>query len=147
MDIERDGSGRFLPGNSGGPGRPKRATETAYLRVLSDVLTPDAWRGIVERAVKDAQAGDDKARAWLSRFALGAEPPPLSTLAALDWLGIDDGLLEEAAGCSLLNSASGFPRPSAIDAAVILQTERAQLAETAGRRAERKAKKAALRAE
>ena len=56
MTIEhRNNLGRFTAGNPGGPGRPKRAVEEEYLRVLSEKLSPmgevlqelleeDSWR-------------------------------------------------------------------------------------------------------
>ncbi len=37
MTKECDMNGRFIPGNSGGPGRPRRAVELDYLAVLGDV--------------------------------------------------------------------------------------------------------------
>ena len=95
MDIERDEAGKFAPGNSGGPGRPRRATERTYLLALSDALTLEDWKAIVRRAVEDARNGDAKSREWLSRYALGAEPTTLAQLAALEALGVDDDLLTE----------------------------------------------------
>jgi hypothetical protein len=78
----RADDGRFLPGNAGGPGRPRRAVETDYLRVLSDACPLDDWRIIVSRAVEDAQAGDARAREWISRFVLGEQGGhPLEILA------------------------------------------------------------------
>ena len=44
----RDERGRFLPGNSGGPGRPPRAIERDYLSIAGDVITPEDWRSLVE---------------------------------------------------------------------------------------------------
>ena len=74
--------GGFLPGNAGGPGRPRRAVETDYLRVLSDACPLDDWQTIVGRAVEDAKAGDAKARDWLGRYVLGEQGGhPLEILA------------------------------------------------------------------
>jgi hypothetical protein len=61
--------------------------ELDYLAALSDAVTLDRWRAIVERAVDDAAKGDDKARAWLSRYLIGDEAR-LSELARLDALGL-----------------------------------------------------------
>lgn len=72
--------GQFQPGNAGGPGRPPRATEFVYLRAFNESLTVEDWEAIVRRAVKDAKAGDGKARDWLTRYALGNEPPSLAEL-------------------------------------------------------------------
>jgi len=49
--------------------------------VLSERLSLDDWRSIVDRAVQDARAGDARARDWLSRYALGSEPMSLTALA------------------------------------------------------------------
>jgi hypothetical protein len=78
----RNGSnGRFLPGNSGGPGRPRRLTEAAYLAALAEEVPLEVWRIICQRAVRDALAGDHKARDWLSRYLMGNP----DTLPALWW--------------------------------------------------------------
>ena len=89
-----DSRGRFASGNSGGPGRPRRAIETDYLAALGDALTIDAWREIVTGAITSAKIGDDKARAWLSKYALGESSISLYELARRDALdySIDDQL-------------------------------------------------------
>ena len=70
---DRDAAGRFVPGNSGGPGRPPRATETEYLETLTEVVTPERWRAICQRAVADAEQGDARARAWVARYMIGED--------------------------------------------------------------------------
>lgn len=99
-DNGRDKRGRFAPGNTGGPGRPRRAVERDYLAALSDECGPDTWRRIVRRAVADAEAGDATARAWLGRYLLTAPEsdatPPLCRLAAEESLGVDP-VADEAA--------------------------------------------------
>jgi len=87
-DDGRDTAGRFAIGNPGGPGRPRRAIETDYLRMLAERLTPDAWRAIIDTAIDDAKTGDARARDWLTRYALGATPPTLWALAVADAAGI-----------------------------------------------------------
>lgn len=67
----RDKLGRFVKGSSGGPGRPKRATELEYLAVLGEAVGIDTWREVVVRAVTDAKAGDGKAREWLAKYLIG----------------------------------------------------------------------------
>ena len=81
MSDGRDDIGRFSTGNNYGQGRPPRAIERDYLAVLSERLSLDDWREVVSRAVKDARAGDARARDWLSRYALGSEPMSLTALA------------------------------------------------------------------
>ena len=71
MTEQRDCHGRFTQGNRGGPGRPPRPTETAYLSALMEACPPDTWRRVCERAVQDAQNGDSRARQWLARSLVG----------------------------------------------------------------------------
>lgn len=86
----RDARGRWMDGNPGGPGRPPRATEAAYMRATLAVCDTDAWRDIVARAVKDARAGNARARDWLTRYTLGPNPPGPMALAVRDVLGVTD---------------------------------------------------------
>jgi hypothetical protein len=55
--------------------------ERDYLVTLTEECPPETWRAICRRAVKDALAGDARARDWLSRYLLG-NPAELPTLAA-----------------------------------------------------------------
>jgi hypothetical protein len=92
----RGEGGRFLPGNPGGPGRPRKTVERAYLDELVGVVTAEKWRAIVERAVTDATAGDASARTWLSKHLLGDEPAALAGVldelrAEVERLKDDDG--------------------------------------------------------
>ncbi len=87
---DRAPDGRFLKGWKGGPGRPRRAVESDYLRRLSEGVSLSAWARVVKKALEQAQAGDDKARSWLSKYLLG-EPNEhaLRNLAADEIAGID----------------------------------------------------------
>ena len=69
----RDANGTFARGNPGGPGRPRRETEAAYLRTLRDAVPLDDWRAICERAATDAMAGDAKSREWLAKYLMPAD--------------------------------------------------------------------------
>ncbi|MFV2045333.1 MAG: hypothetical protein ACC700_19135 [Anaerolineales bacterium] len=71
MADGRDKQGRFTPGNPGGPGRPSRETEFRYLIVIGDSVSLDDWREIVEIAVTGAKNGDQRDRAWLSKYLVG----------------------------------------------------------------------------
>lgn len=84
----RETNGQFAQGNSGGPGRPPRQTESDYLRATVAACSIEDWTAIVERAVQDAKAGNSKAREFLGRYFLGAAPI-LSELTALDEVGLD----------------------------------------------------------
>ena|SRR6185312_7183817 len=66
-----DSVGRFTNGNSGGPGRPKRATEAEYLQTLKELCPLERWQRIIERALLDAEQGDAKARTWLGSYLIG----------------------------------------------------------------------------
>lgn len=71
MKLERDEKGRFIEGNPGGPGRPRRDIEAEYLETISNTVTPEDWQQVIRRAVKDAKGGDARAREWLSRYLIG----------------------------------------------------------------------------
>jgi hypothetical protein len=68
----KDSQGRFVQGNVGGPGRPRRRAGDRLAAIEAGV-TSDVWRRIIAQAVADALAGDHRARAWLSRYLI-AEP-------------------------------------------------------------------------
>jgi hypothetical protein len=87
----RGKGGRYAKGNPGGPGRPRRAIELDYLRTLSERVTLPRWAKIVDAAIELAEAGDDKARSWLSSYALRrpGEAMPLARIADAEELGID----------------------------------------------------------
>jgi len=86
---ERDENGRFLPGNSGGPGRPARATEREYLTSLVGRVTLDDWAEVVDKAVEDAKVGDSQARKWLSEWLLRGVPILADVYAAQE-IGHDE---------------------------------------------------------
>ena len=71
----RDGMGRFVKGNPGGPGRPRSNKEEKYLAAMSEACDEEAWQAIVLRATQDAINGDAKARTWLSDYLVG--PPTI----------------------------------------------------------------------
>lgn len=45
----RDEKGRFKPGYSGGPGRPKKAVEDAYLNAILDALPPEELTALIRK--------------------------------------------------------------------------------------------------
>ncbi len=91
----RQGNGRFAKGNPGGPGRPRRSVEIEYLARLSEIVTLDDFAKIAERAKTDAIDGDARAREWLSKYFLGANPLTLTRLAAME--AVHNGSTDEAA--------------------------------------------------
>jgi hypothetical protein len=74
------GNGYFRDGNPGGPGRPTRQKEREYLDATIAAVPLARWRKIVRTAVADAEAGDHRARAWLSSILIGSDPPALRDL-------------------------------------------------------------------
>ena len=79
----RDGSGRFLPGNPGGPGNPL-ARQIGRLRsALHEALTVEDMARVVRAMLKRAQAGDVAAARLCLEYAIG-KPMQGSVAAALD---------------------------------------------------------------
>ena len=54
----RQAGGRFGPGNRYGKGRPPRAIEASYMAALADIVPPERWAAICDKAAQDAEAGD-----------------------------------------------------------------------------------------
>lgn len=142
--TQRTTGGKFAPGNAGGPGRPPRQTETAYLARMMHVVSLDAWGDIVRAAVAAAQAGDHQARAWLSSFLVGkAEtiaPKPTAVVVA-ELLGTDEALERAAMEVAkpILSqrrfSALGIDKDDEEEEAIIGEAKRELLKAEARRRA------------
>ena len=71
--MTRDENGKFVKGNGGGPGRPKKLREEKYHEILVSVVDPIAWAAICAKAVSQAKHGDGLARKWLADYLIG--PP------------------------------------------------------------------------
>lgn len=68
-----------------GAGRKARATEDyqgAMRGVFETRVTPSAWAAVIDRALEQAQLGDDRARAWLTPWLVGAEPKEVTVTGA-----------------------------------------------------------------
>ena len=50
---QRNNKGQFIKGGGGGPGRPTRDTEKAYIEAAMSQCDPETWGQIVAQAVKD----------------------------------------------------------------------------------------------
>jgi len=74
MARKRDGNGRFVKGDSGGPGRPPRAKEEQYYEIMRSACSFAEWRKIIKKAVEQAKRGNHPARKFLADYLLG---PPL----------------------------------------------------------------------
>jgi hypothetical protein len=109
MGADRDDSGRFAPGNPGGPGRPRRATEGDYLAALSEAVPMERWGEIVATAIDQAVAGDAKAREWLGSYLAGKPTGnALRRLAAAEVEAAPDE--EPATACDVLDVALDMER-------------------------------------
>ena len=95
MADKRKPNGQFDMGNAGGPGRPRRAVESDYLRALSEACPPDTWQEICQKAVELAKQGDPKAREWLASHLL-RDVPTLQTVVAQELAEVDPLELEVA---------------------------------------------------
>lgn len=94
----RTPSGQFAAGNSGGPGRPRRATEHRYVQGVIEGVPPERWAKIVERAASDAEQGCAVARMWLTRILCGITPPTPRELAEMEAAGQSiDAMVEKGA--------------------------------------------------
>lgn len=100
---DRDAKGRFVKGRHGGPGRPPRQVETAYLTLLTTEVKPDYWAAICRRAVADAMKGNAQAREWLGRYLLGDSVASATEIPAVPLTNAADALalLSRAAGLVL----------------------------------------------
>ncbi len=71
-DSERDARGRFLPGNSGGPGNPRIRRQAEYQQAIRDAVKPEHLRLLMQKmiqlAVKD---GDVNAARLVAERCLG----------------------------------------------------------------------------
>ena len=70
--ADRDARGRFLPGNSGGPGRPPSASVHEHRAALVNAVSPDDIRAVARMLVDRALEGDVAAAKLLFERLLGA---------------------------------------------------------------------------
>jgi hypothetical protein len=78
--AQRDENGKFAAGNGGGPGRPPRSREQAYLVATASVCTVQDWREIIKKATTQAKRGNHQARAFLASILLGKDPVAVAEL-------------------------------------------------------------------
>lgn len=97
----KDERGRFVKGNPGGPGRPRKSTQGEFHAATVGAIPVDHWEKVVSRALEDAQAGDKNARNWLSAYVVGRPP----SIAMVD--GVPVSLLERL--ISLLRASNRAP--------------------------------------
>ena len=91
-DNGRDESGRFTPGNPGGPGNPHAAQVGRLRSALLDAVTLEDMRAVALALVEKAKAGDIAAARVLFDRVLG-KPVEADLIARLE-------AIEEAVGVS-----------------------------------------------
>jgi hypothetical protein len=70
--LVRDNSGKFVKGHANlGAGRKKKTVEAAYLDAFKAAVSQDDWKSIIEKAVKQAKAGDSDARKFIASYLIG----------------------------------------------------------------------------
>lgn len=104
-EDHRNADGRFRAGHPGGPGRPRRAVETEYLKVLLAGCSLEKWAEIVERATRDAVAGDAKAREWISGYVIGS--PAFQAPRPFDLAVDDEAEVDAVANAAILRRVQG----------------------------------------
>jgi hypothetical protein len=62
----------FKPGQAGGPGRPRALPERRFLQLLTDAVTNEDWKEVVETALDQAKSALPAA----ARHLPGLRPPP-----------------------------------------------------------------------
>src|SRR5262245_13179068 len=70
---QRDARGRFVNGNSGGPGRPPKPSliDDDVVSLVAHCVEEVDWLAIATQAVGQAIQGDSAARNWLTRMLFG----------------------------------------------------------------------------
>jgi hypothetical protein len=121
VDAKRDASGHFEKGTPPGPGRPPKARELAYLAIAKEIVTLDAWRRIVEGAVKDATDGEDPiarnhGRRFLAEYLIGKPPQAIRFTRDSDpfedFAGLSDGELEAIVASESESDSGAEEKPS-----------------------------------
>jgi hypothetical protein len=108
--------GRFVKGNPGGPGRPRRtaAVESDYLQAFSAGCPPETMRLIGSRMATKALGGDVKAAELVLRYLAGRpRPEALTEIAAVEAAGFDPGAPWEMTEAALVAVIAASPDPEA----------------------------------
>ena len=104
MAAVRDKNGRFVKGQSGNPnGRRPKAKELSYLAIVTEVVTPERFEALIEKAWSLVLRGDLSAMKFLTEYILGKPTQDVSVETndfvkiMLAWDDGEAGKVEEAA--------------------------------------------------
>lgn len=75
----RDASGRFAPGNAGGPGNPHGGKAARFRSILLDAVSDEDMRAVARTLVERAKAGEQWAVRELLDRAIGKPLPAVPT--------------------------------------------------------------------
>lgn len=85
LDGIRDGQGRFIKGNPGGPGNPGGSRARKLRFALLDACAPEDFEVIARRLIEDSKAGSVQAAKELFDRTLG-RPESIDLLQRIDEL-------------------------------------------------------------
>jgi hypothetical protein len=74
---ERDGRGRFLPGNGGGPGNPFNRRVAALRKLMLAELSDEGARRLTRKMLEQAEQGDMSAARVFLQFTMGRAGPSI----------------------------------------------------------------------
>ncbi len=69
--MNRSESGKFAPGNPGGPGRPPKGTEQDYADAVRRAVSPGELADVLRAILGKAKRGDIPAAKLLCAYTLG----------------------------------------------------------------------------
>jgi hypothetical protein len=76
-DATRDASGRFMPGNPGGPGNPFNRQVAAMRKALLEAVPPERLKRIASKMADLAEAGSVQAAKLVFSYIVGKPKPVL----------------------------------------------------------------------
>ena len=106
---QRDANGRFVKGNSGGPGNPFARQVAALRRALIDAITEEDIKDIATAMLIKARAGDVAAAKLVFSYVLGrpAEAPDPDRLDLDDWQLLHEKVVTDQA--QIMKPMCGVP--------------------------------------
>ncbi len=91
----RDATGRFLPGNPGGPGNPHGGQVSRLRARLVEAVNPEDFAEILRALLERAKGGDIAAARFVLEYTIG-KPAPMLTAGDGEHAGLTIILNREA---------------------------------------------------